>query len=72
MTGFETTVGHSNDVTELRNLMTSSEWHVFSSEQFKHLEKQNVGYTRGTDHPTPTGLGWSNFQRTFFGVVAWY
>lgn len=35
-------VGHSNDITELRNLMTSSEWHVFWSAQFKQFEEQKV------------------------------
>lgn len=39
-------VGHSNDITELRSLMTSTEWHVFSSEQFKQFEKQKVCYFR--------------------------
>lgn len=37
-------VGHSNDITELRNIMTSSEWHVFWSKQFKQFEKQKVRY----------------------------
>lgn len=37
-------VGHSNGITELRNLMTSSEWHYFWSEQFKQFEKQKVRY----------------------------
>ncbi|KAJ5460986.1 uncharacterized protein N7458_002538 [Penicillium daleae] len=41
-------VGHSNDITELRSLMTSSEWHVFSSEQSKHLEKQKAGFIKPT------------------------
>lgn len=35
-------VGHSNDITELRSLMTSSEWLVFSSEQLKQSEIQQV------------------------------
>jgi hypothetical protein len=39
-------VGHSNDITELRNLMTSSEWHVFWSAQFKQFEEQKVRYSR--------------------------
>jgi hypothetical protein len=37
-------VGHSNDIMELRSLMTSSESHVCSSEQFKHLENRKVRY----------------------------
>lgn len=35
-------IGHSNDITELRSLMTSSEWQVFSSEQFQQFEKKKV------------------------------
>lgn len=35
-------VGHSNDITELRSLMTSSEWHVFSSEEFQQFESEKV------------------------------
>lgn len=33
-------VGHSNDITELRSLMTSSEWYVPSSETSKQFEKK--------------------------------
>jgi hypothetical protein len=35
-------VGHSNDIAELRSLITFSERHVFSSGQFKKVEKEKV------------------------------
>jgi hypothetical protein len=41
-------VGHSNDIMELRSLMTSTEWHVFSSEQLEQFEKQKVGFIKPT------------------------
>jgi hypothetical protein len=39
-------VGHSSDIAELRSLVTSSEGHITSSEQFKQFENQKVRYFR--------------------------
>ncbi|KAF3391554.1 hypothetical protein F1880_007713 [Penicillium rolfsii] len=35
-------VGHSNDILKLRDLMTSSEWHIFWFKQFKQFTEQKV------------------------------